>query len=107
VSVSPSRASVVHITGWLTWIPCSARAQARSSATVASHSAATRARSAPISGARRGGTWLHCGPGVLPPNRRSRARAFDTQDGLAPERAATSRSGASPVASTRSRRSCP
>ena len=88
-------------------MPCSASAQARSAATVASGSAATRARSAAITGARRGVTWLCCGPGVGSPSSRSRARTFDTKDGLTPKRAATARSGAAPSASTRSRRSCP
>ena len=72
------RASVFHITGWLTRTPCSASAQARNSARVASAPAATRARSASASGANRGGTWLNCGPGVASPVSRSRVRTLDT-----------------------------
>ena len=47
LSVGPRRASAVHITGWLTPTPCSASAQARNSAMVASGSAATRAPARP------------------------------------------------------------
>ena len=72
------RASVFHITGWLTRTPCSASTQARNSARVASEPLATRARSASASGASRGGTWLRCGPGVASPVRRSRARTLAT-----------------------------
>ncbi len=72
------RASVFHITGWLTRTPCSASAQARNSARLASGPLATRARSAPASGASRGGTWLRCGPGIASPVSRSRARTLDT-----------------------------
>ena len=75
--VRPSRASVFHITGWLTRIPCSASAQARNSAKVASDPLATRARSASANGASRGGTWLRCSPGVVSPVRRSRDRTLD------------------------------
>ncbi len=72
------RASVFHITGWLTRTPCSANTQARNSAKVASAPAATRARNASSSGASRGGTWLRCGHGVVSPVSRSRARALAT-----------------------------
>ena len=66
LSVRPKRASVFHITGWLTRTPCSASAQARSSAKVASEPLATRARR------------LRCGPGVVSPVRRSRDRTLAT-----------------------------
>lgn len=72
------RASVRHITGWLTETPCSFATQARSSVTVASASAATRSRSVSVKGASRGGTWLRCGPGAACPVRRNRARTLDT-----------------------------
>ena len=72
------RASVFHITGWLTRTPCSASAQPRNSARVASDPAVTRARSEAASGASRGGTWLRCGPGVASPVRRSRVRTLAT-----------------------------
>ena len=72
------RASVFHITGWLTRTPCPASAQARNSARVASDPLATRARSASASGASRGGTWLRCGPGAVSPVSRSRALTLDT-----------------------------
>ena len=46
MSVRPNRAIVFHSTGWLTRTPCSASAQARNSAKVASAPVATRARNA-------------------------------------------------------------